>query len=502
LREKLSGRSLFREGVRSWDFHPLQEEPEELRLFSAELLVSAFRDCGGTSESSLHAFTGRVRSEYLPNPYHNFFHAADILHAVFRFGMLMPWIAFCTQLEQFSLLVAALSHDIGHPGLSNSFLVSSGHDLACLYNDSSPLENMHCSKLFEILGLDECNVFAHTSSVQFALIRKMIIDAILNTDMASHRRCIQDLQALFTDNIDVFRGKPTGFGGLTAQQAEALRITSNKAVVHRTMLHAADRSNASKPWHITQAWTYLEIQEWYAEGDREKELGIPVTPMCDRDAGIWLPDQQLGLMTRTFAPCLAAQLQLWPALRELAVLMKANSREWQARLPTPQDDRRVQEIQALLEEALSAQGPNPDAQEEQPPMAKQPTLARRGTLEVPSATEDAVSNVYEVRRWREDTETTIDGVKARELVLLYVESVKEDNSPDPRSHQPVQYRYSLQRENMASPPPKDAKVHFSEARVAMPSADSRNVELAGDNFDILYRSLQDTTGLTPRPLPT
>ena len=54
------------------------------------------------------------------------------------------------QTEQFSLLIAALAHDVAHPGVNNPFLVDTGHELALRYNDKSPLENMHCSRLFSI----------------------------------------------------------------------------------------------------------------------------------------------------------------------------------------------------------------------------------------------------------------------------------------------------------------------------------------------------------------
>ncbi len=53
--------------------------------------------------------------------------------------------------QRFAILVAALAHDIGHPGVNNHFLVTTEHPLARTYNDRAVLENMHAATLVHIL---------------------------------------------------------------------------------------------------------------------------------------------------------------------------------------------------------------------------------------------------------------------------------------------------------------------------------------------------------------
>ncbi len=98
-----------------------------------------------------------------------------------------------------------MCHDTGHPGLNNPFLVDTSHELALRYNDKSPLENMHASRMFGIAreGSDgeqsaasDRNIFANFSTEQYKDIRQLAVDAILHTDMVKHFPMIKDLQRL------------------------------------------------------------------------------------------------------------------------------------------------------------------------------------------------------------------------------------------------------------------------------------------------------------------
>ena len=77
-------------------------------------------------------------------PYHGALHGADVLQSAH--ALLIQNEAFDGSLNEDTILVvlvAALAHDVGHPGLTNAFLVETQHELAVRYNDHSPLENMH-----------------------------------------------------------------------------------------------------------------------------------------------------------------------------------------------------------------------------------------------------------------------------------------------------------------------------------------------------------------------
>jgi 3',5'-cyclic-nucleotide phosphodiesterase len=96
----------------------------------------------------------------------------------------------------FSVLVGALAHDVGHPGLNNLFLVKSKHELAMSHNDRSPLENMHCVVLYEILSKEATNIFVGFENNQWRDARKVILTIILGTDMSHHFEQISKTQVI------------------------------------------------------------------------------------------------------------------------------------------------------------------------------------------------------------------------------------------------------------------------------------------------------------------
>merc|ERR550532_662814 len=117
---------------------------------------------------------------------------------------LMAAELFLTELDQYALLIAAISHDIGHPGVNNGFLSEVGHPLALQYNDRSPLENMHCAKLYSIIAKPEANVFARLSKAEYKEVRKHCIETILHTDMMGHQQMVKDLQMTYQVHSEVF----------------------------------------------------------------------------------------------------------------------------------------------------------------------------------------------------------------------------------------------------------------------------------------------------------
>ena len=48
------------------------------------------------------------------------------------------------------------------------------------------------------------------------------------------------------------------------------------------MVHCADLSNPTKPLELYRQWCDRIMEEFFQQGDRERESGLDISPMCDR----------------------------------------------------------------------------------------------------------------------------------------------------------------------------------------------------------------------------
>ena len=59
------------------------------------------------------------------------------------------------------------------------------------------------------------------------------------------------------------------------------------------MLHSCDVSHPAKRWDLHHQWTSRCMEEFFNQGDREAELGLEYSPLCDRH-NTMVPQSQIG----------------------------------------------------------------------------------------------------------------------------------------------------------------------------------------------------------------
>ncbi|XP_006151689.1 calcium/calmodulin-dependent 3',5'-cyclic nucleotide phosphodiesterase 1A isoform X2 [Tupaia chinensis] len=239
-------------------------------LFTRYDLINRFK----IPVSCLIAFAEALQVGYskYKNPYHNLIHAADVtqtVHYIMLHTGIMHWL---TELEILAMVFAAAIHDYEHTGTTNNFHIQTRSDVAILYNDRSVLENHHVSAAYRLMQEEEMNILMNLPKDDWRDLRNLVIEMVLSTDMSGHFQQIKNIRN-------------------SLQQPEGI----DRAKTMSLILHAADISHPAKSWNLHYRWTMALMEEFFLQGDKEAELGLPFSPLCDRKSTM-VAQSQIGFI--------------------------------------------------------------------------------------------------------------------------------------------------------------------------------------------------------------
>jgi hypothetical protein len=204
-------------------------------------------------EDLLTLFIGLVCEHYNRNHFHNFQHAVNVLHMTYKLLIESGLIEKLKPIITLACLIAAISHDIDHPGNTNSYEINSLSKNAMLYNDISVLENHHCTLTFELLN--HVGFLKYFKGDDLKEFRKTIIECILATDMSKHNDCIVKFEK-FNFNLEKF----------TIEQ---------QYFICSAFLHLSDLSGSIKPFEISYEWSKRISLEFYEQTVKEEIEQLP-----------------------------------------------------------------------------------------------------------------------------------------------------------------------------------------------------------------------------------
>ena len=227
----------LKEALGSWEYSGHDYSEEELIHAASYMLQHALAlpelERWRLSPTRLTRFLMACRAAYNEFvDYHNFRHVIDVMQAIFYFliqigtlprypasqlpsGIGSPKIDIASLLrpvDALTLLITAIGHDVGHPGVNNAFLVALNAPLAQLYNDRSVLEAFHCAAYSQILRRYWKSAFEEPR------MRSLMINSILATDMGVHQKYMTDL-----GHLQEKLHHQQGIDGFHTQQLEEYR---------------------------------------------------------------------------------------------------------------------------------------------------------------------------------------------------------------------------------------------------------------------------------------
>ena len=269
----------------------------------------------GIREHVFVKFFNSLEGSYRSNvPYHNYRHGADVMQSTHVLLNSKTLRNVFSPLEILSALFAAAIHDVDHPGVTNQYLVNTNSDLALMYNDISVLENHHLSTAFKLLKQEGCNIFENLAKDDWQKLRKLSIDIVLATDMSKHMTLLANMKTMIeTQLVDTTKG-----GHLY------LDNYSSKSLVLQNMVHCADLSNPTKPLALYRRWTSNILEEFFQQGDREREQGLSISPNCDRNK-VSVNQSQIGFIDFIVRPVWETWADLvHPDVQEMLDVLEEN----------------------------------------------------------------------------------------------------------------------------------------------------------------------------------
>ncbi len=132
---------------------------------------------------------------------------------------------------------------------------------------------------------------------------RSIIESILSTDITFHHKYFAHIKnklqtlrqnlykMLFSDNVQ--------------------KIFNNQQSLLNWSIHAADISGSSKPFKIWEKCKVRIFEEFFLERDKEKEVGLPISLLCDREVTD-ANKSQIGLINFISIPSFEAHFNIIP----------------------------------------------------------------------------------------------------------------------------------------------------------------------------------------------
>eukprot|EP00930_Biecheleria_cincta_P040772 TRINITY_DN27929_c0_g1_i1.p1 TRINITY_DN27929_c0_g1~~TRINITY_DN27929_c0_g1_i1.p1 ORF type:complete len:779 (-),score=143.68 TRINITY_DN27929_c0_g1_i1:39-2288(-) len=326
-------------------------------LFDAVGLVDHF----GLDRAKLRAFLLEIERGYEATqggaaPYHNRAHAAAVLHGmhVLVHHCSLAQVAARTfqsleqeseesladgsgKLESMACLLAAAVHDYEHLGLNNDFLVKTGHERAIRHNDHNVNENHHAAAAFALLRKTELNFLDVLPRKAFIRLRRLVIELVLGTDMARSGFIIES----FTKNLASSSDAQVCFQPKNANEAVLLLQMGMKC---------ADLGHLTLPWGLHCSWVRRLEAEFFAQGDKELEHGLPISFLMDRRKP-GASETQLGFFDFAVLPLFRVLCRAVPGALPLLSRVQVNYVAYGGALPAESEAHaETAGVQSALEE--------------------------------------------------------------------------------------------------------------------------------------------------------
>lgn len=160
-------------------------------------------------------------------------------------------------LTRFSVVLAALIHDVDHMGVPNAQLVKEQDPVAQLYDNKSVAEQNSIDLAWDLLMEPRFTTLRHhiyTTEGEFKRFRQLVVNSVMATDIMD-----KDLKELrnkrWADAFSVEQQKDDD------SRRQAVNRKATIVIAH--LIQASDVAHTMQHWHIYRKWNERLFQEMY-----------------------------------------------------------------------------------------------------------------------------------------------------------------------------------------------------------------------------------------------
>jgi len=295
------------------DIHSLSFSPWSVPTnMLIDYVVQMMSECNILQELNLRReamkeFLGKIQNTYNHNPFHGWLHAVSVTQMMYMLISKSCLVNLLETREKFYMFIAALCHDLDHPGLSNAFQINSKSPLASLYGNKSVLENHHYAVCMKILHQQESKMLVSFTEEEKQQLYSVVRSLILGTDMANHFLLLSE------------------FDKITETYQWSNQSHRNQFLV--MLMKAADISNEARPFPVSKLWADALMEEYFAQSDLEKARKLPVTPFMDRDK-VQVPNSQINFIDSFLLPTFKTLHKIVPEFQPIIDVIVENRKRW------------------------------------------------------------------------------------------------------------------------------------------------------------------------------
>ncbi|KAG7394444.1 cAMP-specific 3',5'-cyclic phosphodiesterase 4D [Phytophthora boehmeriae] len=186
---------------------------------------------------------------------------------------------------------------------------------------------MHLAEAFQTCTKDGCDIFEAFPPDLRRQSRSQIISMVLATDLSGHLTHVNRLKS------KLYALHPSDLSVCGEESSEAVLLVPEELVL-QTVMMMADIGHAMKSFPLHLAWSERVSEEFFRQGDTERQFRLPISPLCDRNTGVErFEKNQIGFLEFVVLPLYTAARDVMPltGFDDVIANVRANAAKWDQR---------------------------------------------------------------------------------------------------------------------------------------------------------------------------